>query len=107
VVCALTDDFHISRRTLKDWAVAAGYGEKYVSAVLSKILVSIGQRERGKGGGRKPLPEVLEMLAIARGRHGQDYLKVLRAAWRTGKAQEEAKKFSEVQQVSLTLLCIP
>ncbi len=104
IVCALTEDFGISRRTLKNWAVAAGYDGKYVSTVLSKTLVSIGHREREKGGGRKASPEVEEMLAIAKGRYGKKYLTVLAATLKTGRAREEAEKFSEEQRVSLSLL---
>jgi hypothetical protein len=104
VVCALTEDFGISRQTLKEWAVAAGYDKRYVSAVLSKILVCPGHRERAPGAGRKASPEVEEMLLIAKGRYGKNYLKVLAATLKTGKAREEAENFSEEQQVSLSLL---
>jgi hypothetical protein len=44
------------------------------------------------------------MLAIAKGRHGKNYLKVLAATLKTGKAREEAENFSQEQQVWLSLL---
>jgi hypothetical protein len=77
----------ISRQTLVAWAVEAGYSKGYVSGLLSRLLVSLGLRERQKGAGRKPSSATLELLAHARSRYGKDFLKVLRAAWRTGKAQ--------------------
>jgi hypothetical protein len=80
-------DGGVPRKTLVAWAVEAGYSKGYVSGLLSRILVSVGLRERRKGAGRKPSPATLELLAHARSRYGKDFLKVLRAAWRTGKAQ--------------------
>ncbi|HTV43101.1 MAG TPA: hypothetical protein VMF08_21230 [Candidatus Sulfotelmatobacter sp.] len=79
----------ISRRTLVAWAVEAGYTRGYVSSLLSRILVSLGLRERKKGAGRKPSPHALELLSYARSRYGENYLNVLRAAWRAGKAHCE------------------
>jgi hypothetical protein len=80
-------DEGIPRQTLAAWAVEAGYSKGYVASLLSRILVSLGLRERKEGGGRKPSTFTLELLAHARSRYGEDCLKVLRAAWRTGKAQ--------------------
>lgn len=77
----------VPRRTLVAWAIEAGYTQGYVSSLLSRILVSLGLRERQKGAGRKPSLAALELLSHARSRHGEDCLKVLRAAWRAGKAQ--------------------
>ena len=77
----------IPRQTLVAWAVEAGYSKGYVSGLLSRLLVSSGLRKRQKGAGRKPSSATLELLAHAQGRYGEDFLKVLRAAWRTGKAQ--------------------
>jgi len=77
----------VSRQTLVAWAVEAGYSKGYVSGLLSRLLVSLGLRQRQKGAGRKPSPATLELLAHARSQYGEDFLKVLRAAWRTGKAQ--------------------
>jgi hypothetical protein len=75
----------VSRRTLVAWAVEAGYSKGYVSSLLSRILVSLGLRERKKGAGRKPSPDALELLSYARSRYGENHLNVLRAAWRAGK----------------------
>lgn len=80
----------ISRRTLVAWAIEAGYTKGYVSSLLSRILVSLGLRERKKGGGRKPSPDALELLSHARGRYGERWFNVLRAAWRAGKGQHHA-----------------
>jgi hypothetical protein len=77
----------VSRQTLVAWAVKAGYTKGNVSSLLSRILVSLGLRERKKGAGRKPSPAALELLAHAQSLHGEECLNVLRAAWRAGKAQ--------------------
>jgi hypothetical protein len=79
----------IPRQTLAAWAVEAGCSKGYVSGLLSRLPVSWGlrQRQRKQGAGRKPLPATLESLAHARSQYGEDVLKVLRVAWRTGKAQ--------------------
>jgi hypothetical protein len=77
----------IPRQTLVAWAVEAGYSKRSVSSLLSRIFVSLGLRVRKKGAGRKPSAAALELLAHARSRYGKDSLKVLRAAWRAGKAQ--------------------
>jgi len=77
----------IPRQTLAAWAVEAGYSKGYVASLLSRVLVSLGLRERNKGAGRKPSLAALELLAHARSQHGENFLKVMRAAWRAGKAQ--------------------
>ena len=77
----------VSRGMLLNWAVEAGHPRITVSSILSRILVSLGLRERRKGAGRKPSPDALELLACARSRYGERFLKVLRAAWRAGKAR--------------------
>jgi hypothetical protein len=84
-------DQGFSRKTLVAWAVQEGYPKKYVSSVLSRIFCALGLRERQPGAGRKPSPEVLELLAHAQARYGARSLKVLRAAWRTGKTQSAAR----------------
>ena len=93
-----------SREILVEWGVDAGYGRKYVSDVLSRILCSTGQRKRKVGAGRKPSAEVMALLAYARGRYGDNCLKVLRAAWRTGKGQLPPKGVHQVEEVGLALL---
>ncbi len=93
-----------SRAMLLNWGVEAGYDRDYVSGVLSRILCSTGRRERKKGGGRKSSPEVLSLLAYARERYGENYLKMLRAAWRTGKAQQPPKDVPAPRKADLALL---
>ena len=98
-------DEGISRQTLVAWAVEAGYSKGYVSGLLSRILITLGRRERQKGAGRKPLPATLELLAHARSRYGEDFLKVLRAAWRTGKAQlAETDATGETSMLEATVI---
>lgn len=80
-------DRGVTRKTLVTWAVQAGYTKGYVSSLLSRILCSMGLRANRVGGGRKPSPDALELLAHSRGRYGKKFLNVLRAAWRAGKAQ--------------------
>ncbi len=48
----------ISRQTLVTWAVEAGYTKGYVSSLLSRVLVSLGLRQRKKerDAGRRPPP---------------------------------------------------
>lgn len=77
----------VSRRRLVEWAVEAGYTKGYVSSLLSRILVSLGLRERKKGAGRKPSPDALELLSYARSRYRKNHLNMLRAAWRAGKTR--------------------
>ena len=79
----------VSRRTLVAWAVEAGYTKGYVSSLLSRILVSLGLRERKIGAGRKPSPDALGLLSYCRSQYGKKHLNVLRAAWRAGRAQYE------------------
>jgi hypothetical protein len=98
----------ISRQTLVGWAVEAGYSKGYVSGLLSRLLVSLGLRERQKGAGRKPSLATLELLAHAHSRYGEDFLKVLRAAWRTGKAQVAvANAQSETSACDSGLIVVP
>jgi len=77
----------VSRRTLIAWAVETGCSQGYVSKLLSQVFCALGMRERRAGAGRKPSPEVLQLLAYAQAEFGERHLKVLRAAWRIGKAQ--------------------
>ena len=77
----------VSRNTLTNWAVEAGYAKRYVSSLLSRIYKSLGKRERRPGAGRKPSAAALELLAHAHDRYGESFLKVLYAAWRAGKAR--------------------
>jgi len=77
----------VSRGMLLNWAVEAGHPRITVSSILSRILVSLGLRERRKGAGRKPSPDALELLQHARVRYGERCLKVLRAALSAGRAQ--------------------
>jgi hypothetical protein len=86
----------VSRKTLVGWAVQAGYTKGYVSSLLSRILCSIGLRERRAGAGRKPSPAALELMAYAQDKYGEQFLKVLRAAWRAGKAQETPQRLRAV-----------
>ena len=90
VVKELMDE-GVPRPTLIRWAVQAGCTPGYASTVVSRVLCAVGLRERRAGAGRKPSPAVLELLAHARSKYGKNYLKVLRAAWRTGKARKVAK----------------
>ena len=88
-------DRGVTRGTLIRWAVEAGYSKGYASSLLSQILCPLGLRANRVGGGRKPSPEALELLAHARERYGKKFLKVLRAACRAGKAElakEEAER---------------
>jgi hypothetical protein len=65
---------------------------------LSRIFSAIGLRERRAGAGRKPSPDTLELLAHAQAKYGKRAVKVLRAAWRDGKAQMVASLTKFVPQ---------
>ena len=96
----------VSRQTLVAWAVKAGYTKGHVSSQLSRILVSLGLRERKKGAGRKPSSDALELLAHAQNLHGEECLNVLRAAWRAGKAQLAAAN-NETRHRASDLIVVP
>ena len=85
----------VSRKTLTIWAVEAGYAKASVSSLLSRIYSSLGLRDRRKGAGRKPSSAALELLAHAHDRYGESFLKVLRAAWRAGKARSATSTVSD------------
>ena len=96
VVRALTQQ-GVSRMTLVAWALqAGGYTKAYASNLISRIMRAIGLRARQKGAGRKPSPEVLELLAHAQAKYGERFLNVLRAAWRAGKDQAAVRAMSPV-----------
>jgi len=98
----------IPRQTLAAWAVEAGYSKGYVASLLSRVLVSLGLRERNKGAGRKPSLAALELLAHARSQYGEDFLKVMRAAWRAGKAQlAPAITLNETSERTCNLIVAP
>jgi hypothetical protein len=98
----------ISRQTLAAWAVEGGYSKGYVASLLSRILISLGLRERNKGAGRKPSLAALELLAHARSQYGEDFLKVMRAAWRAGKAQlATVTALNETSQRNSSLIVAP
>jgi hypothetical protein len=77
----------VSRGTLLNWAIDAGHPKITVASILSRILVSLGLRERREGAGRKPSPDALELLDHVRVRYGERFLKVLHAAARAAKTQ--------------------
>jgi hypothetical protein len=58
-----------------------------VRSLLSRTFCTLGLRERAGGAGRKASPDALKLLAYAREKYGGHSLKILRAAWRAGKAQ--------------------
>jgi hypothetical protein len=80
----------ISRKTLVDWAVRKGYSRGSAANLLTRIYKALGLRERQPGAGRKPSRDTLELLHYARTKYGERHLKVLRAAWWTGKAQAKS-----------------
>ncbi len=85
----------VSRQMLVRWAVQAGYSAVSVRSLLSRILCSMGLRTRGAGAGRKPSADALALLAYARERYGDRYLKILRAACRAGRPGAHTDPTSE------------
>ncbi|HEX3625381.1 MAG TPA: hypothetical protein VH280_08150 [Verrucomicrobiae bacterium] len=96
----------VSRRTLATWAVEAGYTKGYVSSLLSRILISLGLRERKEGAGRKPSPDALELLSYARSRYGENHLNVLRAAWRAGKTHSKTTDTPDDASASRIMMAV-
>lgn len=88
-------DFGVERTTLFHWAIDAGYNELTVRTVLSRAFCALGFRERKEGAGRKPSVKALELLQYARERYGDLALKILRAAFRAGKAQAKTTEAGE------------
>ena len=80
----------IDRSTLFRWGIAAGYSPATVRSLLSRAFCALGLRQRRTGGGRKPSAEALELLAHSRREYGSRALRMLRAAYRAGKAQDAA-----------------
>ena len=80
----------VVRTTLFRWGVAAGYSPATVRSLLSRAFCALGLRQRRTGGGRKPSAEALELLAHSRREYGSRALRMLRAAYRAGKAQDAA-----------------
>lgn len=85
-------DCGVSRDTLINWGEYAGYSRITVANTVSRILCSIGLRERREGAGRKPSHDALALLDHAREQYGERALKVLRAAFRVGRAEAMAAK---------------
>jgi hypothetical protein len=85
-------DCGVSRDTLINWGEYASYSRITVSGTVSRILCSIGLRERREGAGRKPSHDALVLLDHAREQYGVRAVKVLRAAFRAGRAEAMAAK---------------
>jgi hypothetical protein len=85
-------DCGVSRHTLINWGEYAGYSRITVASTVSRILCSMGLRERREGAGRKPSHEALVLLDHAREQYGERALKVLRAAFRAGRAEAMTAK---------------
>jgi hypothetical protein len=79
----------IDWRELVRWADDAGYDDRYVRKVLSEILCDLGIRRRQPGAGRVTPEEALAILAAARLEYGERTTKLLGAAHRAAKAQDE------------------
>ena len=80
----------VVRTTLFWWGIAAGHSHATVRSLLSRAFCALGLRQRRSGAGRKPSAEALELLAHARRQYDTRALRVLRAAYRAGKAQASA-----------------
>jgi hypothetical protein len=91
VVTSLIDS-GICRDTLINWGECAGYSRIIVSSTVSRILCSIGLRERLQGAGRKPSHDALVRLDHARERYGERALRVLGVAFRAERAVAMAAK---------------
>ena len=81
----------VTWRRLTEWAVSAGYEDRYVRKLLSEVLLDIGIRRRRPGAGPRTPQEALLILAFARENYGDRAGKFLRAAYRAARAQELAQ----------------
>jgi len=97
----------VRRQTLLRWAVESGCSESYARSLLSKILCALGLRQRRPGAGRKASREVLMLLAELRERYGDSYLRILRAAYREGKAQSSSLPLQSSTQASTVAQTFP
>ena len=79
----------VGRHTLVCWAIEAGFAEKYIRSLLSRIFAEEGSRMRKAGAGPKTPREALELLGIATDRYGGRAEKLLRAAARAARKRRE------------------
>jgi hypothetical protein len=100
-------EFGVARETLFSWAIDAGYNELTVRTVLSRAFCALGIRERKEGAGRKPSAKALELLEYAREQYGDLALRILRAAFRAGKAQAKTIVAGKVPESPLETIAGP
>ena len=86
-------DAGTTRPDLISWAVEAGYNERTIRTLISKLLCKKGRRQRKLGAGRKSNPDVLAIAEAVCANYGHHRAaKLLRAASRVAAAIAEAAK---------------
>ena len=70
VVNEFVDMSGATRPELIKWALEAGYNERSIRSLISKLLCAKGRRRRKTGAGRKPNRRALEILAWVRAQYG-------------------------------------
>jgi len=80
----------IKPRELVAWALEAGYPEQQVRKILSRILLQAGIRRRLSGSGPKVPPEAIAIAKSARAQFGPRATRLLGAAYRFARAQEDS-----------------
>lgn len=88
-------DRGISRQTMVDWAIEAGFAEATARSVVSRVSCGAGRRCNAGGQGR-PLPaEADELLHLAVERYGEEKaVRLLGAAHRLGERRLKSRTIS-------------
>ena len=76
------------------WAADAGYPERQVRKILSRILLQAGVRRRRRGSGPKVPPEALAIVASVRSQYGRRTTRFLGAAHRLSKEHDVAERLA-------------
>jgi hypothetical protein len=84
-------------RDLVRLATDAGFPERPVRNLISRILLEAGLRRRKPGAGPRTPPQALAIAAQARSRYGTDATRFLGAAHRVSKAQDQLQARATAQ----------
>lgn len=78
----------ISRKTMQQWLVEAGYSDSHAANTVNSLLVSIQGPDRKSGAGPKAPKQALDLLQYAVKKYGNKATKYLLAAWRLSKSKK-------------------
>jgi hypothetical protein len=89
-VLALVVGLEIDSREIVHRATRAGYPERPIRKLISRILLEAGLRRRKRGAGPKIRPEAVAIAATIRSQYGRRATRLLGAAHRLSKEQDAA-----------------